>query len=1192
MPPTKLDLLAAASADTARTEAEQGTLRLSYSGIPTPAELAEARRQYDEVVARYTNPDGTRKPGWKKAPNGADTHLTERQWVQVRTPNFKRWFGDWEARYYSQGWQDKIDPAAIRALPALDISGYAPLADKAAIAEAFETFGEVTNANDGRKVRFPANVAGRMVYKRNYVGAFKKLFETSVKAWSENETQFEGHKAHPNIRAYHQYVNKFTDAAGEHYVRFTVREDNPGKGAQNNIHGAEVTAVEVYEKGNDSTLPEFQTGRSESPDGARTSRRDRKLALFLSDFNPSSVSKVVDENGEPLVVWHGSHWDPLAEEPGKAVFRDAYRGTGSGDNGFFGRGFYFAFTEDEAQTYGRRTGGYFLNLRNPFVFIDEMDFIDGLRTFDMAGSDVAPIVNLSDKFPETASMFTVTGWTFDVNGEGTPTEVSLRDFAKEIRAILAEPEIREKRDPITEALSEFQKRHGFGSVDIPRITQVSQEPEFTDELKKKGHDGVLQSKDGDEAVAFSPSQVKSATDNTGVFSARSDIRYSISGLYTGSAADYAERVPVLDKDGNVTGYRIDNAPSLQYVGTGEGSQVYGWGLYASDQRGVAEGYSKARGNNSPLLVDGKSHYDLAVPIEEARILNRLDNVVGWNVDDGMSQDDAIRDALRASFWTDEERAVLRKYEGRLSYAHRNVYEQTFFTDRADGEETERHLLKWYEEVPRDTFDRIVSALKEEGRWGERDGGRDILGRPETIYGTLYGAMRHSGGEWTGGDVYELVRAQLGADENHGAREASEWLAAHGIDGIKYPVDSYGKTVKDGDSAGWNYVTFRDDNIRVDHKWVDGVQRYSIVPVPSAFDPGRLPRSMKWGTLHGHDGNIVGLVAMCRLVGKRLTNDEISDLAQRLGVEMSAKEIKAAAQDLADSEIGALALGRAANGDMAGGMAILAGTAEPPSTDRELVDAAFRAGAKRGMAADAMRRKVTADVLAAQRGADLSEIVREFGFDVAKMLHSWEIEAEKRPEGTKPLDTLPNPYDFAGAMEDPDGTKAEAHAARVAEARRVAAERFSALFDEARRMQEYREEVDAETAGKSGGGTGGDAAAAGDDPGDLPEPFRPEALPIPAELIAQTGLDIRDAATFALALRVGIRDMIWRADPTHEGAFGAGLSGDRLDDADYEFWRNPAAPSTSRTPGRSPRRRTTPAVLRFGPETPLIAPNST
>ena len=31
-----------------------------------------------------------------KAPNGEQTRLNERQWVQVRTPAFKEWFGDWE----------------------------------------------------------------------------------------------------------------------------------------------------------------------------------------------------------------------------------------------------------------------------------------------------------------------------------------------------------------------------------------------------------------------------------------------------------------------------------------------------------------------------------------------------------------------------------------------------------------------------------------------------------------------------------------------------------------------------------------------------------------------------------------------------------------------------------------------------------------------------------------------------------------------------------------------------------------------------------------------------------------------------------------------------------------------------------------------------------------------------------------
>ena len=66
-------------------------LGIRYKSVPTAAEVAEAERQYAEVEAKYR---GT--AGWLKAPNGKPTNLNERQWVQVRTPAFKAWFGDWE----------------------------------------------------------------------------------------------------------------------------------------------------------------------------------------------------------------------------------------------------------------------------------------------------------------------------------------------------------------------------------------------------------------------------------------------------------------------------------------------------------------------------------------------------------------------------------------------------------------------------------------------------------------------------------------------------------------------------------------------------------------------------------------------------------------------------------------------------------------------------------------------------------------------------------------------------------------------------------------------------------------------------------------------------------------------------------------------------------------------------------------
>jgi len=54
--------------------------------------LRVAASQMQRVRKMY---EGTTQ--WLKAPNGENTNLTEEQWLTVRTPLFKRWFGDWEA---------------------------------------------------------------------------------------------------------------------------------------------------------------------------------------------------------------------------------------------------------------------------------------------------------------------------------------------------------------------------------------------------------------------------------------------------------------------------------------------------------------------------------------------------------------------------------------------------------------------------------------------------------------------------------------------------------------------------------------------------------------------------------------------------------------------------------------------------------------------------------------------------------------------------------------------------------------------------------------------------------------------------------------------------------------------------------------------------------------------------------------
>lgn len=74
----------------------------SLDGSEIKRSTQRAKDEYAEVEAKYKGTDQ-----WLKAPNGNKTKLTERQWVHVRTPAFKAWFGDWESAAANGGvWAD------------------------------------------------------------------------------------------------------------------------------------------------------------------------------------------------------------------------------------------------------------------------------------------------------------------------------------------------------------------------------------------------------------------------------------------------------------------------------------------------------------------------------------------------------------------------------------------------------------------------------------------------------------------------------------------------------------------------------------------------------------------------------------------------------------------------------------------------------------------------------------------------------------------------------------------------------------------------------------------------------------------------------------------------------------------------------------------------------------------------------
>ena len=106
--------------------------------------------------------------------------------------------------------------------------------------------------------------------------------------------------------------------------------------------------------------------------------------------SPNTSSKVVDENGEPLVVYHGTKSDFFVFDLSKA---------GVTDSGLLGKAFYFTPSKQQAdffsksEQYGHKgsskTLECFLNLKNP-VLIQDSIFPDGKTLRDIHPNGITP----------------------------------------------------------------------------------------------------------------------------------------------------------------------------------------------------------------------------------------------------------------------------------------------------------------------------------------------------------------------------------------------------------------------------------------------------------------------------------------------------------------------------------------------------------------------------------------------------------------------------------------------------------------------------------------------------------------------------------------------------------------------------------------------------------------------------------
>ncbi len=313
------------------------------------------------VKKTYVQDDDLLENGGKTdillAPNGKPSNLTPEQYKLVRTPEFKAWFGDWEK-----------DPE--NASKVVDINGE-PLVVYHGTNNKYNKF-DLKYANKNFLGFWFADNKG--VIERGESGAegikYIKSFFLNIKKIAKYDEYEEYNYLDSRIvpkKKIAEFKKKFNGIILEGQeegepMYLVVFDSNQIKLADgtNTTFDAENPDIRYDDGGQTDTLlaPNGKPSNL-TPEQYKLVRTPEFKAWFGDwENDPENASKVVDINGEPLVVYHGSnsnHNEFLIEKQWSNIVRPSYNTPD---------GFYFAKSKLLADKYGIYVKSYFIGLGN------------------------------------------------------------------------------------------------------------------------------------------------------------------------------------------------------------------------------------------------------------------------------------------------------------------------------------------------------------------------------------------------------------------------------------------------------------------------------------------------------------------------------------------------------------------------------------------------------------------------------------------------------------------------------------------------------------------------------------------------------------------------------------------------------------------------------------------------------------
>lgn len=230
------------------------------------------------------------------------------------------------------------------------------------------------------------------------------------------------------------------------------------------------------------------------------------------EINSEQTSKVVDEQGKPLVVEHATNSD-------FTEFDINHLGENSRDNGLFGAGFYFGTEAPGWMKGAKNVMRVYLDIKKPFevqanlshnIYSEIRNKLDtpAMRQLELTGfnGNKISVGEYIDNIKAVDNLIE----------ENMPFVEELIAKDEELKFIHPDKRISVWRE------HEISNRTGVGVLGMSWQVVILEHLgsiQFTEAAKKDGYDGVIVDRGDDykEYVVFEPNQIKSATNNIGTF---------------------------------------------------------------------------------------------------------------------------------------------------------------------------------------------------------------------------------------------------------------------------------------------------------------------------------------------------------------------------------------------------------------------------------------------------------------------------------------------------------------------------------------------------------------------------------------------------------------------------------------------------------------------------------------------------